>query len=245
MRRDLPLVGSLALAGLLVALSPSPDWLRAVFLLPLALFLPGYALAANVFPAGGIGGAERCVYAVVLSIAVAAVGGLLIQVPLNLSREVWALTLAGVTIAAAARGTLKLPRAAAGPDLSAAWPRPLALVLLLAATGLAVVAVVSATNGLHEAQAKIRFTSFWMLPASTDGGMVSVGIRNHEGRRAHYRVELQRSGRTFRVAKVALKAGEAWEQPFAVGKGPADVPVRAELSREGTPYRYLELAVPR
>lgn len=245
MRRDLPLVGALALTGLLVTLLPSPEWLRTVLLVPLVLFLPGYALAANIFAVGTIGGAERSVYAVVFSIAVTAVGGFLIQVPFHLSRDAWAVLLAGVTLAAAVRGALTTAPASEPRGRLLPWPLPLAGGLLLVAAALAAISVVSATNGLHDAQSRIRFTSFWMLPSAGESGSVAVGVRSHEGRPTRYRLKLEAGGRRLAAADIRLKAGQTWEARFPVGEEPGDAAVLAELNREGKRYRRLALVIPR
>src|SRR5690242_15679363 len=78
MRRDLALVAALAFLALIAALLSVPVGLRAPLLVPLVLFLPGYAVAANFFAPKTIGLTERGVYAIVLSIAITAVGGLVI-----------------------------------------------------------------------------------------------------------------------------------------------------------------------
>ena len=70
MRRDLTLVVALACLAFVAALLSAPVLLRAVLLVPLVLVLPGYALAAALFPPGTVSPAERGVYSVGLSIAV-------------------------------------------------------------------------------------------------------------------------------------------------------------------------------
>jgi uncharacterized membrane protein len=243
MRRDLPFVAGLAVAGLLTALLPSPVWLRSALLIPLVLFLPGYALAANLFAPRTVSLVERCVYAVVLSISVTAVGGLIAQLVLDLGRDVWAVLLTAVTVAASIRGYLTSSRAQVPPHLSLRWSSSLSLAVLLGAATLAGLAIVSASNGLHNSQKRIRFTSFWMLPAQAEPESVLIGIRSHEGRLSHYRLRLERDGTAVAAAGIRLASGQTWERQFRV-PGPAGTPVLAELSKAGQPYRHLDL-VPR
>ena len=66
-------------------------------------------LAALAFAPGTVSPAERGVYAVALSLAVAAVGGLVLQLAIGLDRASWAILLAAVTALAALRG-LRAPR---------------------------------------------------------------------------------------------------------------------------------------
>jgi uncharacterized membrane protein len=243
MRRDLTLVVALACLALAAALFSAPVWLRAPLLVPLVLVLPGYALAAILFPLRTISPAERGVYAVGLSIAVAAVGGLLIQLVVGLDRDIWAAFLALVTIAAGVRGPRGGNRGRMTFSL-AKMPRslPIGVAVFLAAAVIAGMAIASAGDGLRDAQAKIHFTDFWLLPG--DAGPrtqhVSIGLHSHEGRTAHYTVRLSREGLPLATESLTLRAGEQWEQSFAVTKIRQRVPVLASLSRDGLPYRSLD-----
>ena len=249
MRRDLALVSALASAAVVVALLPAPTWLSATLLLPLVLVLPGYALAANLFAPRTVGRIERAVYVITLSIAIVAVGGLLIQLVLGLSRGVWVAYLAAVTIAAA----LRAPRRARGEPIAwpAAVPRalPVAALAFVAAAVIAALAVASAGDGLREAQSKIRFTDFWLVPA---GGAIAptserleVGLHSHEGRPVRFSLQLSRAGEAFFKRSVELRAGEDWRHGFTVTKAPRGVPVVATLYRDGRLYRKLDLVPPR
>jgi uncharacterized membrane protein len=251
MRRDLALVVAFACLAFVAALLSPPVWLRATLLIPLVLALPGYALAASLFPPRTISPAERGVYTIGLSIAVAAIGGLLIQLVVGLDRQLWALFLAAVTIAAGLRG----PRREGG-QRSAPWPRrmprslPIAALVFLASAVIAAMAIASAGNGLRDAQAKIRFTDFWLLPDRGDDAppgteALTVGLRSHEGRPAHYKLKISREGVPFTSERLTLSAGEQWERAFTVAKVPKGASVLATLSRDGLPYRSLDLTLSR
>lgn len=245
MRRDLILVVALACLAFVAALLSAPVWLRAVLLVPLVLVLPGYALAAILFPLRTISPAERGVYTVGLSIAVAAIGGLLIQLVVGLDRDVWAAFLTAVTIAAGVRGLRGSDRAWAAPSL-AKMPRslPVAVAVFLVAAVVAGMAIASAGDGLREAQAKIRFTDFWLFPGGNSGAgpnatSLTVGLRSHEGQPTHYTLKLSRKDQLIAAEQLTLQAGEQWERSFAVVTAPSGIPVLATLSRDGLPYRSL------
>lgn len=244
MRRDLALVAALAFLALIAAVVSAPVWLRAPLLVPLVLVLPGYAVAANLFAPKTIGITERGVYAVALSIAITALGGLVIQLALGLGREVWAVFLAGVTLYASLRILVEGPSDPLSRPSSISWAIPVAAVAFLAAGAIATLAVVSAGQGLRDAQAKIHFTDFWLLPdggAGTETNRLSVGLRSHEGQPSSYTLELTRSGEILSHQDLRLRAGEKWERSFSVSAAPRGVPVVAVLSRDGAPYRRLNV----
>jgi uncharacterized membrane protein len=249
MRRDLALVAALALAGLLAAVLQAPVVVRAVLLVPLALVLPGYAIAANLFARGSIGSIERAVYSVTLSIAVVAVGGLLIQLVLGLGRDVWAVFLAAVTISAALRLRGEAPGEPIAWPRAIPWPLPVAILAFILAGVIAALAIASAGDGLREAQAKIRFTDFWLIPdgagPSPGSEQLEVGLRSHEGRPVHFGLQLSRSGRVISSQSLELRGGEERKRTFLVAKAPRGVPVLATLTREGKPYRRLDVVPPR
>src|SRR4051794_12377385 len=99
-RIDLAVVSALALLGLGVALVGSGNVvLRTLCVLPLVFVLPGYALVAVVFPNGALGYAERILFSVGMSLAIAIFGGLLLNLlPWGLQATPWAILLAGTTL---------------------------------------------------------------------------------------------------------------------------------------------------
>jgi uncharacterized membrane protein len=249
MRRDLTLVVALACLAFVAALLSAPVLVRAVLLVPLVLVLPGYALSAILFPPGTVSPAERGVYTVGLSIAVTAIGGLLIQLVVGLDRDVWAAFLSIVTIAAGVRGLRDGERGRTTLSL-ARMPRslPVAIAFFLVAAVVAAMAIASAGSGLRDAQAKIHFTDFWLIPDNNGGPTAesfAVGLRSHEGRPTHYTVRLSSEGQPLATEYVTLRAGQQWERSFPVANSLERVPVLARLSRDGLPYRSLDVTPPR
>lgn len=247
MRRDLALVVAFACLALVVALLPTAVWLRSAVLIPLVLVLPGYALASIFFPPRSVSPAERGIYAVGLSIAVAAIGGLLLQLVTGLDRYSWAVLLAGLTILIGMRGLLIEARETEPLGLARPWGLPLAVAVFLTAALVAALAIASAGDGLREAQAKVGFTDFWMLPTrgARDNGTFSVGLRKHGGGPSRYLLQLSRGGRPIALKRPELHTGKRWERDFTLASAAGAAPIVATLSRNGKPFRRLELEMPR
>ncbi len=250
MRRDLALVSALALAALVVALVGTVTWLSAALLLPLVLFLPGYALAAGFFAPRTVGRIERGIYAVALSIAVVAVGGLLIQLVFDLGRDLWVVFLVAVTLGATLRAHRMHPVQPFAFPAGISPALPVAILSFAIAALIAALAIASAGRGLREAQAKIRFTDFWLVPAGTGAHAsgeeeLEVGLRSHEGQPTRFRLRLSHEEQNLFSRSLTLRAGETWQRSLTVATAPRGVPVIAILTREGKPYRRLNLVLPR
>lgn len=216
--------------------------MTAGVLVLLVLVLPGYAVAAIAFPPGSVSPAERGVYAVALSIAVAAVGGLVLQLAVGLDRTVWAVFLASVTLLAAIVA-MELPRRRR-PLLPVRLPRafPLVLASFGVACLVAVLAVVSARDGLLDSRSQAHFTDFWMTPAATGSKAVTVGLRRHGDGRGRYAVRLLRGSRTLARREVVLRAGQqrVWTIPV-LAPGPARVVAAVEQRGRAGRRLHLEL----
>jgi Protein of unknown function (DUF1616) len=211
-------------------------------LVPLVLFLPGYAIAALAFPPGTIGVAERGVYAVALSIAAAAVGGLVLQLAIGLDRTSWAALLFVITAVCAAQG-VRLGRYPRPQPPRRPWALPFVVAAFAAAALVTALAIVSARDGVIEARAQSRFTDFWLAPSRPAGAepatTFAVGLRNHEGGASRYVLRVFDNGRPLARREVVLAPGEqrvwGFAAPTAVGR------VVASLRRDGGASRDLYL----
>ncbi len=181
---------ALAFAGL------STGLLGLIFGLPLALFLPGYALTTAFLPAAMQSQPNRILYSMGLSLTVTILDGLLLNLtPAGFQPYSWAITLGAIAFFAALVGLARrwressegylqrLPRGAYRLTFSN-------LVVLMAAVTVLVGAyMVTRTSALH--QEYPGFTQLWLLRAgSTDQKSVLVGVRNMEDAPVDYRVEL-------------------------------------------------------
>jgi hypothetical protein len=212
-------------------------------LIPLVLFLPGYAIAALAFPPRTISPAERGIYAIAISIAVAAVGGLILQLAIGLDRAGWAVLLGSVTLICAGwavrLGRLRKPRPPRLP-----WALPFAVAAFAAAGLVAGMAIVSARDGQLESRARIHFTDFWIAPPrpaadAPPAGTFLVGLRSHESEASRYILRLARGGLLLAEREAVLRPGEQRVWDFSTPAGPG--PLVASVRQDGGPPRRLHL----
>jgi hypothetical protein len=243
---DLAAVVALTLAGLFVALIPVPDSARAAALLPLVLFLPGYALTAALFLPGEISRELRLVLSGAFSLAVSALGGLAVQLVIGLDRPVWAALLASATGAfalVALRRRDALPaeqeRRGVGLPLRVA----LSLVPVLGAMAIAGWAIALATDGAHRQADRSRFSSLSLVGAdpSRAPSPVRIGVLNHEGEPVAYRLVIRRGTRTIRRWRLHLGANQDWQTQLASAAIAGTGPLVGRLDRGGEPYHRVVL----
>jgi uncharacterized membrane protein len=250
---DLVLVAAATLVSLLLIAIPIDGLVKAILLAPFVLILPGYALAAAMFRPGRLPAGERFIYSIVLSVGVAAAGGLAWQAPFPLGEASWTVIL-GVTILIscfiarrrreAFHRSQGRPRtaAAAAPKWRLKLPKidvPTALAFLLAAA-IAAGAVAVASEGLRDARAESHFTTLWIAPGP-EQGTAEVGIENHQGAVHDYRLDVSQGGTT--VATWRGRLGARGKQLVPVDQTSAVSPQRliASLYRDGDLYRRAEL----
>jgi uncharacterized protein DUF1616 len=244
---DLVLTGALAALGLVVSLFAPGGWLQAAAPMPLALAVPGYAIAAALFPPGAIERGDRIVYSFALSVSAAALGGLVLQVVFDLSRDTWLGLLLAVTLAASA---VAWSRRIAMPIQTTARPpvRPPAgllwLAAFLAAIAIAGAAIAIAVHGAREQQGKQRFASLWAVPAATSEGArpVIVGVWNHGGPAA-YRLDVSSGGRAIQSLRLRLDPDQRWQARLAPGTLARRGSLLLTLYHGSAPYRSVELDI--
>lgn len=257
-------LGALALIAPLsagVAASPElPPVVRALSGVLVLLPLTGYSLTRALFRPLELHPAERVALALGLAASTAILGGFILHVsPLGLTAGSWAALLAGETLlalliaalreAGTAReavtqrqaplpGTLATSRAPGGRR---GLLDPSQLALLATAAVLTVSAVLLARVGAAE-QPYPGFTQLWLLPG--EDGTVTLGVRNEEGQRAAYELELIVDGRVQeRPVRIDLPDGGQVERVERIISTAATVPVEARLfrlPRDGDgPYRQV------
>jgi len=275
---DLALAIAWALATtLIVLLAPFAEPARIGLGLVFVLFLPGYVLVAALYPRrDDLDLVERLALSLGLSIAVVPLIGLGLNYSpwgIRLNPILAFLTLFIVLAASVAMyRRLMLPSAEAmGIPVNLAlpkWPRVrmadrfLGLLLVLALAGLGVGAYFLATSSTGSEE----FTEFYVLgpggkaegyPRAVDAGdkfTLILGVVNHEGEEASYRVQATIAGRlAASLDSLHLANKEKWERPltltatqpgsnqkveFVLYKGDNDVPYRTLhlwLDVEGSP----------
>lgn len=246
--RDLIAVAAAALAGALVTVIPFPDQIRTVVLLPLVLFLPGYALSAAIFPPRFVTRDERAVFVVAFSIGAAALGGLALQVFVPLGRAGWLVLLLLVTLGACAvalarRARMSGRRTPAGPKPHR--PAPIVAVPVLLATLIAAAALAVASGGAERELEDSRFAAIWIVSRQTGPGpferALVIGVENHRPNRTKYVVRVSRGEGAVVRWPIRLDADETWSRRVpatvvASGSGPvvAALLVRGKLFRRAS-----------
>jgi uncharacterized membrane protein len=236
---------TVACAG--AVLLPLPVPVRLVAAVALVLFLPGHAFAL----AGGLGSLPRDafeyrLFEVATSIAVVIVTGLGLDVTAwGLTRTSWAVGLGAVTLVLLA-WSLRRPRAPATPRPTAARRRPsLAAVAAIVVTiGTAGVAVDVAARAARDQDAAIDVVQLWVIP--DEGGEVRVGVANHEGRDASYRILVDDGSPGGQSYDIEVPDDGTWERPLPPAASNAPGTTRVTLARPGTsqPLRSVWVTQP-
>jgi uncharacterized membrane protein len=209
---------------------------RLLFAAPLALFLPGYAIAAACFSRGSLDRPRFLLVSLVLSLSTLALGGLVLNyMPGGIRPLSWALLLLLVTAAGcwvAARRWPAGKRPARAPRVS--WPKPAAAALLLGGLAAAVAALVLAATTVP-ADNVVGYTELWALPAGgAESREVQVGVRSQEQTTVPYDLLIQVDKRPLVRREFSLEPGEERivrlrTEPLLNG---TPIPVTATLLRQ-------------
>jgi uncharacterized membrane protein len=209
--KDLRLLVFASVLCALLALVLPLDLFRLAFALPLTFLFPGYAIVAATFARRPINQTTALLLGVGISVAVLALGGLLLNYTGGLRGGTWALLLVFLVLAASRVAALRRPPASA----AALAPRRLrvnpAAVIVLAAAAVAVVAAFALAFTPLPAKHAIGYTELWLQPFhSARGAGVRVGIGSDEQERTAYRLRVRfgRGGAPV-IRRFALEPGES------------------------------------
>ncbi len=240
---DLAAVTALALIGLALALVAAPGWLRVIGLTPLVVILPGYAVAAALFPTATLPRDDHILYSVAFSIGATALGGLGLEVFLRLDRPAWAMLLASLTVLASAVALARrhtLPRDASQVCPSLSNVNPLSAVAILAAAAISGGAIAIAIHGVHRQREQSHFTSLWVLPPSgghqSARGSVAIGVWNHEGAGVNYRLLVNRGNATVRDWRIHVDSNQRWSTSLSASVGSGTGPLVVGVYRGASLY---------
>lgn len=208
--RDLKWVCVAAIVAALVAALVPWDVVRLPAALPLAVFLPGYAITVAAFGPQRLDPQRLAMLILLCGLSLLCLGGIVLNfLPGGLRTVTWALLLVLVVLAAARAAALRRGR----PAGRSGWTRPrlrgadIACVVLTAV--LAVGALVFGYTPLPAGKA-VGYTALWMLPAKdTAESALKVGVISAEQGRQHYRLEARigENGKPKRY-HLALDPGE-------------------------------------
>ncbi len=211
-------MGITIVAVALVFALPSTNVIGRALTLPLVLVLPGYALTSALFPRQVLGGLERVVFSLALSLGIVILGGLVLNfTAFGLHASSWAILLSSITLIAS---TVAFVRRRGRNVSASAWLRVKGSVLTFRQgllLGLAAVVVCGAVAVSYRGAAQQPFPGFtqlWVLPA--DGASVKniirLGVSNMELTAMEYNISVKMEGKVVKVwPSIDLKPKEKWE----------------------------------
>lgn len=247
--RDLRRACVAAIVCAAVALLMPVEVISFLFLAPLAFFLPGYAIIAACLPRWRVEPALRAAASLGVSLAVLALGGLILNYLGGLRPLPWALLMVLIVIGSCRRAALVRPRRGGGePRLT--LPRPQGVAPLLAVALGVLAAGASLALAFHPVSATkaVGFSELWIdTGASPD--RFKVGIGNQEHTALGYGVIAHIVGAEAVTRHVELKPGErrVLTIPVKGRRKPGPLRVGVTLYREGfpdQPYRRVSGWVP-
>ena len=238
------------LSAILTIFMPATSIVRLLCALPLVFFLPGYSITAALLAPRSLGGAERLLFSLGVSVAVTALSGLALNLtPWGLHTSTWAITLAVIVLVAGAITWLRQ-----GPD-ARLTPMPVERRFKLhfrdgIFVGLAVL-VTGAAFGLTQLPAAPNgvagYTSLWMVPANQGSSNdFRLGIESSEFTETRYRLQVSINGQVVQEwPELSLKPGQTWEteislQSNQIGSGSV-VADLYKLDDPGTIYRNVKI----
>jgi uncharacterized membrane protein len=247
--RDLELACAAAIACAVLALAIPVEVISLLFALPLALLLPGYAIAAATLRRWNQGLARRLVLSLGLSLATLALGSLLLNYLGGLRPLPWALLLLVVTLGACRYAAIsRRPRLGQRSRLPL---RPPALVPALMVT----IGLLASAGGValafHPVAADhvVGFSELW-LRSGESPDRVGIGVGNQEHEATAYGLIVRfGGGAQTQVRRFELKPGQRTLLPIPVlGRrraGPVKVVATLYLRRRpNQPYRTVYGWVP-
>jgi hypothetical protein len=231
------------------ALVSAAYWAAAVLGAPAAVMTtlgialavcPGYVWA-QVLLGTRVTGMERAAVAAGLSLALPVLGGVAINAAgIPLHRATWAGLFAGATLAGDALLFALGRTGRSGPSRRNRAPRPAAgQVAAFAAAAVIAAGAVGLSLASAAKQANPGFTQLWLSTSVRNARVAALGVGNHQGSTARYRLLLLRHGQVSATWNLALSDGQTWQRMIPVTGG---YPIAARLYRLpdlARPYRYV------
>ena len=218
---DIFAVISITLISVILAfIVPSDNVVGRIWILPLVLVLPGYALMCALFAKQTPGIAERFIFSLGLSLSIVILCGLLLNVtPFGLRAGSWAVLLGSITIGASA---IALMRRRGQSGLAYGWPGigfnfRQGLLLGLAALILGGAVAVSIIGS--QQQPRPGFTQLWILPVSGTNAKntIRLGVTSMESTAMSYRLDVNIDGKVVKEwPAIALNPNEKWQVTFVL-----------------------------
>ncbi len=239
------IVAVVAIANVVAVGLNLPPIIRAPLAIPLVLYLPGYTLALALLPPAALSRVEFLLVSVTLSIAVSALGGLLLGLtPNGLNPLSWTLMLSAVAIAGALVASRRSAADASTDDRRSGWPRPgrVEVAVLVVAT-LAVAAILTGTTVIASRMVAPPPAQLWMLPVDGQPNEAQLGMRAGTPG-GQYVIKLTSSGTPIAEYPVTLGDGEQWQTTVTFDPADRTKPIVARLYEgdSATDIRFVILA---
>jgi hypothetical protein len=164
-QRDLRLLAAVAVLCAVLALLIPVDGIALIFAVPLALFLPGYAIVAAAFARRKLAWTQVLLLSIALSLAVLVLGALVLNYAGGIHPLSWAVLLLLVVFAGCRAAAVRRGAGRGGPH----WPRLQLRRLELAMLGGAVAATAAAlvlASSAVPANDALGYTQLWILPTA-------------------------------------------------------------------------------
>lgn len=189
----------------------------------LVFVLPGYALVKVLFPGNNLEFAERVVLTLGLSLAIAALGGLVLYwLPWKLQTRSWTIFLGSITFFASIIALLRHQHLKEPPPsfikVNVSLTFNDGLLFVLAAVGVAI-AFILAYRG-EVIQNSSDFTQLWIIPDEEAASSVLIGINNQAAEVVQYRLLIKVNGKVVEeIPLIDLKSEETWVDSFTFPEG--------------------------
>ena len=231
-QRDLMVAAVYVIACVAALFVPVP-LVRAIVVVPLVLFVPGYALVSALFPLLVVPTVERVLMAIGASLGVTIIVGLVLSFAgIALTPVSWLAALAGVSIGGITAAALRRTRSGVdGPRLGlATMPRRGALAVLIAL--LVVGNVVVGSRIVAGDQQQTPPLQLWMLPIEGRPLSAELGVQADDtgGR---YAIVVSSAGSIVAQYNPFLRPNETWQTVVAFTPEVRSRPIVARLYEPG------------
>ncbi|HWC49244.1 MAG TPA: DUF1616 domain-containing protein [Solirubrobacterales bacterium] len=244
--RDLRLILALTALCAVGSLITPLGAVRAIFAVPLALVLPGYAIVAAAFGVRLPAWPERVPLTLGISLAAAALTSLVLNyLPGGIHGFSWTLLLVLIVLLAcrsAARRRGRLRGRYQPPSLRSLKPTPIAAALGIATLAMVVAALILAQVTFDNGDAA-GFTQLWIAPPKPTDASTRIGVTSEQQGTRAYRLVIEVEGQAKPVVEnFELKPSHTRVVKVDSGGTPPPAGVEAKLflrSRPDKVYRRV------
>jgi uncharacterized membrane protein len=240
---DLGVTSTLAVCALIASRLLPDGALPRVVLTGLLVFIgPGYAIGAAALHRSLPSLTERLVLGLGLSLAVAACGGLVLNVtPWGLTATTWTVFLAGLTLCASLVAAFARATHRTQGEAAFAWGhlalRPLDFGLLVVAA-LIGAAALRFSSSPPQQQLNQAYVMLWAVPDRQTASTVHLGVQNMESTPEDYVLRVEQYDQTLQEYAIQLEPTQTWEADLQLPTGTIEPggDLQAVLFRADSPF---------